>query len=164
VPGSPRRGTRHRPHPDVVVVPYTKSLWVDLPVRVDDPSARDDEFVLASKDGGFRVVKTIADDRIHGDRHLTLEYFGLEPGKSYTLTHHLGKDLPVRTIFEEVSYEEIFPKKGLKKNPIEEPAEIDVDPDKGEPWIAGHDIELEEEGDEIALREPPPAGNESDSA
>ena len=25
----------------VVIVPYTKSLWVDLPVRVDDPSARE---------------------------------------------------------------------------------------------------------------------------
>ena len=142
-----------------VVVPYTKSLWVDLPVRVDDPAARDDEFVLESKDGRFRVVKTIADDRIHGDRHLTLEYFGLEPGKTYTLTHHLGKELPVRTIFEDLSYEEIFPKNAPKKRPIEDPAEIDIEPDKGEPWVAGESIELEDEGDEIAVREPPPAGN-----
>jgi hypothetical protein len=159
VPGNPLRLPSGKEY--TVVVPYTKSLWVDLPVRVDDPEARDDEFVLESKDGAFRVVKTIADDRIHGDRHLTLEYFGLEPGKSYTLTHHLGKDLPVRTIFEELSYEEIFPKKMAKKKPIEEPAEIDIDPDKEEPWFAGESVELEDEGDEIAVREPPPAGNGS---
>jgi hypothetical protein len=160
VPGSPLRLPSGKEY--VVVVPYTKSLWVDLPVRVDDPSARDDEFVLASKDGSFRVVKTIADDRIRGDRHLTLEYFGLEPGKSYTLTHHLGKDLPVRTIFEGQSYKDIFPKSAPKKRPLEEPAEIDVDADTGDPRVASEDIELEDEGDEIVLREPPPAGNGSD--
>jgi hypothetical protein len=160
VPGSPLRLPSGKEY--VVVVPYTKSLWVDLPVRVHDPNARDDQFVLESKDGGFRAVKTIADDRIHGDRHLTLEYFGLEPGKSYTLTHHLGKALPVRTIFADLPYEEIFPKKTARKKLIEELAELDIDSNKGEPWVAGESIELEDEGNEIALREPPPAGTGSD--
>jgi uncharacterized Zn-binding protein involved in type VI secretion len=161
VPGNPLRLPSGREY--VVVVPYTKSLWVDLPVRVDDPNARDDEFVLESKDGGFRVVKTIADDRIHGDRSLTLEFFGLEPGKSYTLTHHLGKDLPVRTIFEDQSYEEIFPKNAVKKMHFEEPAEFGVDADMSEPWIASEGIDFEADGEEMQLHEPPPEGNGSES-
>jgi hypothetical protein len=144
VPGSPLRLPSGKKY--VVVVPYTKSLWVDLPVRVDDPAARDDEFVLESKDGSFRLVRTIADDRIHGDRHLTLEYFGLEPGKSYTLTHHLGKDLPVRTIFADLSYEEIFPKAAPKKRQFEEPAELDIDPKLYEPRNDFRPIRLEEPG------------------
>lgn len=155
VPGSPLRLPSGKEY--VVVVPYTKSLWVDLPVRVNDPDARDDEFVLASKDGSFRVVRTIADDRIHGDRHLTLEFYGLEPGKSYTLTHHLGKDLPVRTIFEEVSYEEIFPKSAPKKRLIEDPAEIDTDPDKGEPWMASEIIQPDKGDAEMDLHDWPPS-------
>ena len=117
-----------------MVVPYTKSLWVDIPVRVDSPDARDDEFVLESKDGSFRVVKTIADDRIRGDRQLTLEFFGLEPGKSYTLTHHLGKDQPVREIFEDLTYEVLFPKDPpKKKRRSKKPTKIDIDPTMWEP-------------------------------
>jgi hypothetical protein len=106
-----------------------------------------------------RVSTTIADDRIHGDRHLTLEYFGLEPGKSYSLTHHMGKDLPVRTIFEALSYEEIFPKKTARKRQIEEPAEIDMDPNKGEPWMTSEIIQSEEGDGEMGLHDwPPPDG------
>ena len=152
VPGSPLRLPSGKEY--VVVVPYTKSLWVDLPVRVHDPNARDDQFVLESKDGGFRVVKTIADDRIHGDRHLTLEFYGLEPGKSYTLTHHLGKDLPVRTIFEELSYEEMFPKNAPKKRQIEEPADLDIDSELYEPRNDFRPIRLEDPEEGI---EPLPA-------
>jgi len=157
VPGSPLRLPSGKEY--TVVVPYTKSLWVDLPVRVNDPNARDDEFVLESKDGTFRVVKTIADDRIHGDRHLTLEYFGLEPGKSYTLTHHPGKDLPVRTIFEDLSYEEIFPRNAPKNRQFEEPAEIDIDPELYEPRNDFRPIRLEEpeEGIESSITPAPQA-------
>jgi hypothetical protein len=158
VPGSPLRLPSGKEY--TVVVPYTKSLWVDLPVRVNDPKARDDEFVLESKDGAYRVVKTIADDRIHGDRHLTLEYFGLEPGKCYTLTHHLGKDLPVRTIFADMSYEEIFPKSAPKMRPIEDPAEFGIDPDKGEPWMTSEIVQPDEGDAEMDLHDwPPPEGN-----
>jgi hypothetical protein len=155
IPGSPLRLPSGKEY--VVVVPYTKSLWVDLPVRVDDPATRDDQFVLESKDGSFRVVKTIADDRIHGDRHLTLEFFGLEPGKSYTLKHHLGKDLPVRTIFEEVLYEEIFPKAAPKKRQFEEPTELHIDPDLYEPRNDFRPIRLAEpeEGIEPPTNEQP---------
>jgi hypothetical protein len=132
VPGTPLRLASGKEY--VVVVPYTKSLWVDIPVRVDSPDARDDEFVLESKDGVFRVVKTIADDRIRGDRQLTLEFFGLEPGKSYTLTHHLGKDQPVRAIFEDLTYEELFPKDPpKKKRRSKKPTKIDIDPKAWEP-------------------------------
>jgi hypothetical protein len=135
----------------VVVVPYTKSLWVDLPVRVDDPSSRDDRFILASKDGAFRVVRTIADDRIRGDRHLTLEFFGLEPGQSYTLTHEPGEGQPVRVMFENVSYEEIFPKSQAKKQQFEEPEEFGLDPEMWAPWIPEAQMETEQEGEEIHL-------------
>ena len=101
--------------------------------------------MLESKDGAFRVVKTIADDRIHGDRHLTLEFFGLEPGKSYTLTHHLGKDQSVRTIFEDQTYEEIFPKAPpKKKRQIEKPAKLDIDPEMLDPSNDFRPIRLEE--------------------
>jgi hypothetical protein len=161
VPGSPLRLASGKEY--VVVVPYTKSLWIDLPVRVDAPDARDDEFVLASKDGSFRLVRTIADDRIHGDRHLTLEFYGLEPGKSYTLTHHLGKDAPVRTIFEELTYEEIFPKAAPKKRQIEESTELDIDPEMYEPRNDFRPIRLEEPEEEIELSnapEPPAAPDE----
>jgi hypothetical protein len=162
VPGSPLRLPSGKEY--TVVVPYTKSLWVDLPVCVDDPNARDDEFVLESKDGAFRVVRTIADDRIHGDRHLTLEYFGLEPGKSYTLTHHLGKDLPVRTIFADLTYEEIFPKNAPKKRPIEDPAEFGIDPDKGEPWMTSEIVQPEEGDAEMDLHDwPPPERSENET-
>jgi hypothetical protein len=131
VPGSPLRLATGKDY--VVVVPYTKSLWVDLPVRVDDPDARDDQFVLESKDGSFCLKRTIADDRIHGDHGLTLEFYGFEPGKSYTLTHHLGKDQPARIIFEEVSYEELFAKDNGKTRQLEDPVELDIDPEMGEP-------------------------------
>ena len=132
VPGSPLRLATGKEY--VVVVPYTKSLWVDIPVRVDSPDASDDEFVLESKDGAYRVVKTIADDRIRGDRQLTLEFFGLEPGKSYTLTHHLGKDQPVRAIFEDLTYEALFPKDPpKKKRRSKKPTKIDIDPKAWEP-------------------------------
>jgi hypothetical protein len=145
VPGSPLRLATGKEY--VVVVPYTKSLWVDIPVRVDSPDARDDEFVLESKDGAFRVVKTIADDRIRGDRHLTLEFFGLEPGKSYTLTHHLGKDQPVRAIFEDLTYEELFPNvPPKKKRRSKKPTKIDIDPKMSEPRD-GHRIALLREDD-----------------
>ena len=154
VPGSPLRLATGKEY--VVVVPYTKSLWVDLPVRVDSPDARDDEFVLESKDGAFRVVKTIADDRIHGDRQLTLEFFGLEPGKSYTLTHHLGKYRPVRAIFEDLTYEELFPKDPpRKKRQIEKSAELDIDPEMWEPRKDFRLVRLEdpEEGIEPSTTE-----------
>ena len=45
---------------------------------------------MACKDGAFRVVKTIADDRIRGDRQLTLEFFGLEPGTTQEVSLHDG--------------------------------------------------------------------------
>jgi len=155
VPGSALRLASGKEY--VVVVPYTKSLWVDLPVRVDNPEARDDEFVLESKDGALRVVKTIADDRIHGDRHLTLEFFGLEPGKSYTLTHHLGKDQSVRTIFEDLTYEEIFPKDPpKKKRQTEKSAKLDIDPEMLDPSNDFRPIRLAEpeEGLEPLSAEP----------
>jgi hypothetical protein len=155
VPGSPLRLASGKEY--VVVVPYTKSLWVDIPVRVDDPDARDDEFVLESKDGAFRAVKTIADDRIRGDRHLTLEFFGLEPGKRYTLMHHLGKDQPVRTIFEDQTYEDIFPRKPpKKKRQTEKAATIDIDPEMLDPSNDFRPIRLEEPeaGLEPLLAEP----------
>jgi uncharacterized Zn-binding protein involved in type VI secretion len=144
VPGSPLRLPTGKEY--VVLVPYTKSLWVDLPVRVDDADARDDEFVLESKDGSFRQVRTIADDRIHGDRGLTLEFYGLEPGQSYTLAHHLGKDQPVRMMFEDVSYEEIFAK-GERKRQFEEPAELDIDPEMWEPQNDYRPVRLSEDED-----------------
>jgi hypothetical protein len=134
VPGTPLRLASGKAY--VVVVPYTQSLWVDIPVRVESPDARDDEFILESKDGSLRVVKTIADDRIRGDGQLTLEFFGLEPGKSYTLTHHLGKDQPVRLIFEELTYDDLFPKdppKMKRKRRSEKPTKIDIDPEMWQP-------------------------------
>ncbi len=151
VPGGPLRLSTGKEY--VVVVPYTKSLWVDLPVRVDDPESRDDQFILESKDGSYRTVKTIADDRIHGDRHLSLEFFGLEPGRSYTLTHHLGKDEAVRTLFESVSYEEIFPKAATKKRQFEEPDEFGLHPEGHSPWLACAQIEPDDEEDEVQLHE-----------
>ncbi len=162
VPGSPLRLATGKEY--VVVVPYTKSLWVDLPVRVDDPSTRDDEFVLASKDGSFRVVRTIADDRIHGDRHLTLELFGLAPGQSYTLTHHPGNDLPVRTIFENLTYEEIFPKSAPRKKPIEEPAEFGLHPEMWPPWMSFDGPQPAEDGDDTELHDWPPPEQSGDGS
>jgi uncharacterized Zn-binding protein involved in type VI secretion len=156
VPGKPLRLPTGKQH--VVVVPYTKSLWVDLPVRVDDPDTRDDEFVLHSEDGSYRVTLTIADDRIAGDEGLTLEYYGLEPGKSYTLTHHLGDGLPSRILFTDLSYEELFPKAGGKaarhrevRSEIESHVSGTGPEDDNEPHA------LDEEDDEIQLHDEPPA-------
>ena len=83
-----------------------------------------------------------------------MEFYGLEPGKSYTLTHHLGKDLPVRTIFEELSYEEMFPKNAPKKRQIEEPADLDIDSELYEPRNDFRPIRLEDPEEGI---EPLPA-------
>jgi uncharacterized Zn-binding protein involved in type VI secretion len=154
VPGSPLRLATGKEY--VVVVPYTKSLWVDLPVRVDDPDSRNDEFVLESKDGSYRMVKTIADDRIRGDRHLTLEFFGLESGKSYTLTHHLGSDQPSRTVFQEIPYEEIFAVNPHPKTSFEEPTALDIDSDMWAPRLGDDQIRLAEEGEEFPLHSWPP--------
>jgi uncharacterized Zn-binding protein involved in type VI secretion len=153
VPGSPLRLPTGKEY--VVVVPYTKSLWVDLPVRVDDPDARDDEFVLESKDGSLRVARTIADDRIHGDRHLTLEFFGIEPGK-----HHPGKDQPARIMFEDVTYEEIFPKAGQKPKQFEELDDFGLEPG-APPWVTCPMIPPDEEESDLELKDwPPPEGKD----
>jgi uncharacterized Zn-binding protein involved in type VI secretion len=156
VPGSPLRLATGQEY--VVVVPYTKSLWVDLPVRVDRPDARDDQFVLESKDGSFRQKRTIADDRINGDHGLTLEFYGLEPGKSYTLKHHMGEGQPVRTMFEDLPYEEIFPKDRPKLRQIEDADDFGLE-DASEPWVRHETIPPEEDGLDLELHEWPPQGD-----
>ena len=65
----------------------------------------------------------------------------------------------MRTIFEDLSYEEIFPRNAPKNRQFEEPAEIDIDPELYEPRNDFRPIRLEEpeEGIESSITPAPQA-------
>lgn len=146
-----------------VVVPYMRSLWVDLPVRVRDPDAQDDKFVLSSKDRSYEVTRTIADDRERGDLGLTLEFCGLQPGGVYTLRHDQGPNLPTKTVFEDVPFEELFPESRPRvASRMESEREIDAPNVVG--WQAPRADLPEPTELEIELHPWPPPGEDGSPA
>lgn len=91
-----------------VVVPGMLSFWVDLPFDTRDVPTRDDRFVLSSDDGAYKVTRTIKDDRVRGDRMLTLEFSALQKGLTYSLTHDPGAEGSPVKLFTDRPFEALY--------------------------------------------------------
>lgn len=82
-------------------------LWIRLDLDPSEAGRFDDRFTVESTDGSYTSTKTVADDKIPGDRHLDLEYKDLDPDKSYSLKVEEGGGTPPYFVFQGVPYEEL---------------------------------------------------------
>jgi hypothetical protein len=132
----------------LVVVPGMVSLWVDLPIRARAADARDDRFVLSSTDGSYQVVRTVKDDRVHGDGGLTLEFEGLRPGLKYSLHHDTGKDGVVYALFEDRGFDSLVrPEDSVDPEEVCEPG-WDTEKPVGETAIDFFEVLPEDDGED----------------
>jgi hypothetical protein len=107
-PGNPLALDTDKTHE--VAAPVRPSLWLHLDIRPSEPSAQDDRFILRSTDGSFEVVLTVRDHRKRGAVGLTLEFPNLRSGLTYKLIHDLGGEGELKTLFDGLTYEDLFRK------------------------------------------------------
>lgn len=82
--------------------PIRKELRFDLALDPSTPGLEDDVFVLSSGDGTYNMSKSVKDDKVPGDKKLTLVFPGVSDGKTYTLSQvHDGEET---VLVPEVSY------------------------------------------------------------
>lgn len=62
-----------------------KSIIVRLDIEPEKSLDINDQFILSSTDGSYRVVKTVKDDLIPGDGYLDLQYDNLDTSKLFSL-------------------------------------------------------------------------------
>jgi len=84
------------------------SYWLHLPLNRRDAKLADDKFTLQSKDGKYKLERTVRDDHRHGGVGLLLEFPDLRRGLEYTLTHDPGEDGAVDVVFADLSFDALF--------------------------------------------------------
>jgi hypothetical protein len=84
------------------------SYWLHLPINRRDAEAADDTFTLRSKDGKYKVERTVRDNHRHGGLGLLLEFPDLRRGLVYKLVHDPGEDGEPNVLFEDMSLDAIF--------------------------------------------------------
>ena len=105
-PGTPLMLETGKTHQ--VEVPTRRSFWLHVNVQPRDPAAQDDKFILRSADRSLEIIRTVKDNRKPGAAGLTLEFPNLRSGLTYRLIHDTGAEGEVITLFDGLSYDDLF--------------------------------------------------------